>query len=63
MTTLKGWRTIGVGLLIAIAPTALQYLGGIDWTKIVGPNAALLIAGAVTVGMRLITTTPPTQSS
>lgn len=62
MSNLKGWRTILTGLGIAIAPAAVNYLAGIDWTHVVGPNVAMLISGAVMVGMRLITNTPPTQS-
>lgn len=55
---MKGWRTIAVGLAVAIAPAALQYLGGIHWESYVSPSIATLIAGALTVGMRVITTTP-----
>ena len=44
---------------MAIAPAAFTYLAGVDWTSLVGPNAAMAIAGAITVGMRIITTTPP----
>lgn len=63
MSNLKGWRTVGVGFLIAVGPTALSYLAGVDWTKLVGANAATFIAGAVMVAMRLVTNTPPGQSS
>ena len=59
----KGYRTIIVGLLIAIGPPALTYLLGLDWTKLVGPNAAMIVSGLLTVGMRVITSTPPGQSS
>lgn len=62
MKNLKGWRTIGIGLAIAVAPSALSYLAGIDWTHVVGPNIGMAIAGAITIGMRLITTTPPGQA-
>ena len=58
MDTLKGWRTIGIGLLIAVAPAALTYLGGIDWTKLVGANGAMIISGALMIGMRLVTDSP-----
>lgn len=60
---LKGWRTIGVGLAVAVGPVALTYLAGVDWTKVVSPNTALLIAGALTIGMRLLTNTGPGQKS
>ena len=59
MPNLKGYRTIAIGLLMAIAPAAFTYLAGVDWTSLIGPNAAMAIAGAITVGMRIITTTPP----
>ena len=60
---LKGYRTYVVGFLIAVGPPALTYLAGLDWTKLVGPNAALIVAGLLTIGLRTITTTPPTQGS
>lgn len=63
MSNLKGWRTIAIGLAMAIGPAALTYLAGVDWTKLVGPNAAMIIAGAVTVAMRIVTTTPMGKSS
>jgi hypothetical protein len=54
---LKGFRTIGVGLAIAIVPAALTYLIGVDWTHLVGPNVAMLIAGGLTIAMRYVTDT------
>ncbi len=60
---LKGWRTIAIGFVMAAAPSALTYLAGVDWTKLLGPNAALIVAGVVTVAMRLITNTAPGQKS
>ena len=54
---MKGYRTILVGLAMAIAPAASTYLAGLDWTQLVGPNSAMAIAGAVTIAMRIITTT------
>ena len=55
---LKGMRTIGVGILVAVVPAAVTYLIGVDWTQYVGPNAALIISGALTIAMRVVTTTP-----
>ena len=55
---MKGYRTILVGLAMAIAPAAMTYLGGLDWTQLVGPNSAMAMAGAITIAMRIITTTP-----
>jgi len=54
---MKGYRTILVGLAMAIAPAALTHLAGIDWTQLVGPNGAMAMAGAITIAMRIITTT------
>lgn len=58
MKNLKGYKTILFGLLLAIAPAALNYLGGIDWTHFVSPNVALLIAGGITLALRAVTNTP-----
>lgn len=55
---MKGFRTIAFGLLTALAPVVLTYLAGVDWTAVVGPNLAMMIAGAVTIGLRFITTGP-----
>jgi hypothetical protein len=55
---MKGWRTILAGLGMAVAVPGLSYLAGIDWTQYgVTPNIAMVIAGAVTIGMRIITDT------
>ncbi len=61
---LTGYRTYIVGLALAIAPSALSYLGGIDWTKLgISTNIATLISGVLMLGMRTITTTPPTKGA
>jgi hypothetical protein len=57
MKNLTGFRTVAWGLLVAIAVPGLTYLGGIDWTQFVNPNIALVISGAVTIGLRVVTTT------
>ncbi len=55
---MKGYRTILVGLVLAIAPSALTYLLAVDWNAIVGAKGAFAIAGVLTIAMRLITNTP-----
>ena len=55
---MKGYRTILVGLGTAVAGAGLTYLMGVDWTQYVGPNVALMIAGAVQIVMRMVTTGP-----
>ena len=59
----KGLRTLAVGLTIAVAPSALSYIGGVDWTQLgVSPVAGAFI-GVIVMGMRTITTTPVGKSS
>lgn len=59
---LKGFKTLIVGLLLAIVPVALQYLAGIDWAQYVGPQTAFFISGAIMMVMRFFTTTPVAQA-
>ena len=55
---LTGFRTVLVGLVIAIGPAALTYLGGVNWTSLgLSPTVGVVI-GAVIIGVRAITTTP-----
>ena len=54
----KGWRTVAYGLAMAIGPSALTYLMGVDWTKLVSPNAAAVIGGIGVVVLRAVTSTP-----
>ena len=60
---MKGYRTIAVGAAMAVLPPLVTYLLGIDWTSIVGANAAMVISGVLTIGMRLVTTTPAGQKN
>lgn len=55
---MSGIRTILVGLFMAIAPVALNYLAAIDWTTIVPAFWAPVVAGIIMIAMRLITTGP-----
>lgn len=55
---MKGWKTILVGALVALGPTALQYFGGVDWSSVVPSPWDTVIAGGIMIVMRLITTTP-----
>lgn len=55
---MKGFRTVAIGFLIAVGPAAITYLLGLDWTNLIGPNAALFVVGLLQIGMRLVTTTP-----
>ena len=59
----KGLRTLAVGLTIAVAPSALAYFGGVDWTQFGVSPAAGAFIGVVVMGMRTVTTTPVGKSS
>lgn len=55
---MKGYRTIIVGLVLAIGPAALQYLGAVDWSALLGPTGAFFVSGLVAILMRFATSTP-----
>lgn len=55
---LKGYKTILVGLLLAVGTPALDYLAGINWTDQVGSTGAVIISGVLMVAMRFLTSTP-----
>ena len=63
MQAIKGWKTIGFGLILVIVPPALTYLAGVDWTHLIGANAALIISGVITIALRAVTDTPLGKSS
>ena len=55
---LSGWKTVLFGLFTALAPVALEYFRGIDWTQYVSPIYAPMVVGAITILLRYLTTTP-----
>lgn len=55
---MKGWKTVALGLLMAILPSAVTYLGNVDWPHLIGPNAAFIVSGALVIVLRYVTTTP-----
>lgn len=58
MNWLKGFRTIIVGAVVAVAPAALTYVGGVDWTSIgISPAMGALLGTAV-MALRTMTNTP-----
>jgi hypothetical protein len=55
---LTGFKTLIFGAAVAVAPSLLTYLGGVDWTTIgISPTAGGVI-GAVIIGLRTMTSTP-----
>lgn len=55
---MQGYRTISVGLAMALLPTALQYLAGVSWEAVVPPQYVPVISGVIMIAMRFITTSP-----
>lgn len=60
---MKGYRTILVGLALAILPEALQYLGAVDWANVIGPTGAFFVSGLIAIAMRAVTSSPVGKSS
>lgn len=59
---LAGYKTFAVGLVIAVGPALLQYLGAVDWTQLgVSVPTATAVTGVITMLMRLVTNTAPFQ--
>lgn len=60
---MQGWKTVAFGLLTAVAPVVLTYLGGVDWTSL-GIHPAMAGAiGAIIIALRAMTSTPIGKSS
>lgn len=59
----KGFKTMVFGALVAVAPAALSYIGGVDWTSLGVSPAAGAAIGAVIMGLRLVTNTEPGKSA
>ena len=54
---MKGFRTVLYGLAVATVPSALVYLGGVDWTQFgISPSVAAVI-GAGIIALRSLTNT------
>jgi preprotein translocase subunit SecY len=50
----EGFKTIILGLVMALLPALTQYLGAVDWSFL-GPTGGLIAGGIAMIGMRLIT--------
>jgi hypothetical protein len=54
---MKGFKTIAFGLAVAVFPSAVTYLGGVDWTTIgISPGVSASL-GMIIVGLRAMTNT------
>jgi hypothetical protein len=63
LTALKGYRTFAIGLGLAVAPSTITYLSGLDWNSLIGPTGAFFISGLLMTAMRFITNTSPGSKS
>lgn len=55
---MKGFRTLAFNGLVVIGGAALTWAAGINWTEHLSPTAALIMAGVVNIGLRLVTSGP-----
>lgn len=55
---MKGYRTLIFNGLGVIGVAALTWASGVNWADYVSPTVAMVIVGAVNVGLRLVTNTP-----
>jgi hypothetical protein len=55
---MQGFKTILIGLLMAIIPVATQYLGAIDWNTVLPAPWGMVAGGIVMIVMRFLTSTP-----
>jgi hypothetical protein len=62
-SSLKGWRTFIIGLGLAIAPSALTYLSGIQWDHYIGATGAFFVSGVLMLAMRFVTDTAPASKT
>lgn len=60
---MKGFKTILVGLHIAIVPAITQYVGAINWDAFLPAPYSTMVAGAIMILMRFFTTTPVASGS
>ncbi len=60
---MKGFKSVAFGLAVAVIPSALVYLGGVDWTSLgISPQVAGAIGAAIVV-LRAMTNTSIGKSS
>lgn len=57
MNAVKGWKTVIFGLAVIVVPSALTYLGNIDWTTLGISPAAASVIGLAIVALRAATNT------
>jgi hypothetical protein len=58
---MTGFKTVIIGLLMAVLPVATQYMGAIDWNTLLPAPWGMVAGGVVMIVMRYFTTTPMFQ--
>jgi hypothetical protein len=54
---MQGYRTLAFNALVVVLGALLPWAASVDWTQYVSPQVAVLILGAVNIGLRLVTST------
>ena len=55
---MKGFKTMLIGLLMAIIPAVTQYVGAIDWATFLPAPWGLIVGGTVMMLLRWFTDSP-----
>lgn len=55
---LTGWKTIMFNGAIVMLTALLQWMAGIDWVAVVGPEWAVTAVAVVNIVLRFMTSTP-----
>ncbi len=55
---MKGYRTLALNGALVVGAALLNWAAGVDWSQYVSPTLAVVVAGAVNIGLRFVTTTP-----
>ncbi len=58
---MKGYRTLALNGAMVAGAALLQWAAGVDWSQYVSPTVAVIVAGAVNIAMRFVTTGPVGQ--
>lgn len=59
---MTGFKTLIFNGLMVVSAALLPFLAGIEWTQYVSPTIAVIVVGAINIGLRFVTKTPVGQS-
>lgn len=55
---MTGWKTLIFNGIIVMMTALLQWMAGIDWVAVVGPEWAVTAVAVVNIVLRFLTSTP-----